>query len=314
MEFPKILNAILGLLMVCSCGYYLARSGKMPKECQNYIPKLITNISLPCLLLTAFLRVDQSELSRLLHDSLLPYCSMFLCLLAAFALGKIFGVKKRRFGLFCACISNPNCMYIGLPFTLAVFGEPGLPAVLTYYFANTTFFWTVGNFLVARDADAAASRKPNLRQMAKRLLAPPILGLLAGLLIWICNIALPNCVLDAARCMGNLAVPLALLFVGVSLSRTSLSHQVMEKDLFLAIAARLLLSPCLMGLLIPFFNVSALTGNIFLIQAALPVLMQAAILSAYYRTDSIFGSAAVALSAMFSVFTIPLILFFFGRM
>lgn len=205
-------------------------------------------------------------------------------------------------------------MYIGLPFTMALYGESALPAVLTYYFANTTFFWTVGNFLVSSDANSSTDRKPTLRQMAKRLLAPPMLGLFAGLFVWICSIELPGFILGAARCLGGLAVPLALLFVGISFYRTNLRKQVLNRDLFLVILGRLVLSPCLMGLLLPFFNVSALTADIFLIQAALPVLMQAAILSAYYRTDSGFGSAAVALSALCSAFTIPLVLYIFGRM
>lgn len=313
MEIWKIVNAILGLLAICSCGYFLARSEKMPRECQDYIPKLITNISLPCLLLTAFLQLDRSEFPRLLHDALLPYCSMSLCLLAAFAMGKLCRVNRSRFGLFCACIANPNCMYIGLPFTLAVFGEAALPAVLTYYFANTTFFWTVGNFLVSSDATASAQRKPNLRQMAKRLLAPPMLGLFAGIVVWLCNIKLPGFILDSTRSLGRLAVPLALLFVGISLNRANLRNQVLDRDLCLVMLGRLILSPCLMVLLLPFFNVSTFTGDVFLIQAALPVLMQAAILSAYYQTDSIFGSAAVALSALCSAFTIPLVLLIFGR-
>ena len=152
-----------------------------------------------------------------------------------------------------------------------------------------------------------------MRHMATRLLAPPMIVLFSGIHVRLCDIELAVFVLESTRSLGRLAVPLALLFVGISLKNANLRNQALDRDLCLVIAGRLILSPCLMALLVPFFTVSAFTGDIFLIRSALPVLMQAAILSVYCQTDSIFGSGAVALSALCSAFTIPLVLLIFGR-
>lgn len=47
-------------------------------------------------------------------------------------------------------------------------------------------------------------------------------------------------------------------------------------------------------------------GKVYIIQSSLPVLTQAAILSAYYRTDPEFGSLMVCASAILYATTAPL--------
>ena len=51
-----------------------------------------------------------------------------------------------------------------------------------------------------------------------------------------------------------------------------------------------------------------LMGRVFVIQASLPVVAQAAVLSAQFRTDAAFGAQAVALSTLLSIVTVPLLM------
>ena len=74
----------------------------------------------------------------------------------------------------------------------------------------------------------------------------------------------------------------------------------------LALVGRLVVSPLVVLLLVPLFPIPELMGKVFIMQASLPVLMQAAILSAYYRTDPEFGALMVSLSTLLSALTIPI--------
>lgn len=304
-----VFNAILGVLLVIGTGYALAATGRVPEAAQAFIPKLITRVSLPAMLGTVFLRLDQAEFSTLLRSTALPFASIGLSLGAAWALGKITRVEKRHFGLFCSCVAISNTMYIGLPFCSAIFGEAAIPHVLVYYFANTTFFWTVGNFLVSSDALDPALRRPRTADSLRRLLSPPMVGLLAGVCIWRLNLPLPSCIIEAARCLGSLTTPLALLFIGMALSRAKIRSALGDRDVLLAVGGRLLICPCIMWLLLQVFPCGPLAGTIFLLNAGLPVLMQAAVLSAYYKTDAEYGALAISVSTFLSVITLPLLLF-----
>lgn len=311
MGLAHILNAIAGLLVVIGIGWLFSKKGWFTLQFRQYLPKIITNLALPCMLLTAFSGFDRQQLPGLLKNALLPYSGMFICFLLAFAVAKIIHVKKERFGLCCCCIANSNTMYIGLPFTMALFGAESLPTFLTYYFANATFFWTVGNFSISGDAQGA--KKFDLKSGLKRIFAPPIIALIIAISFWGLDWHLPSFLQDALKCIGALTVPLALLFIGSQMADIDFGSIKPEKDLIFVLLGRLTVSPLVVWLLAPLFALSAYQQNIFLTQAALPVLMQAAILTAYYNGDSRFGSLAVSLSAILSIVTIPLCLLALGK-
>ena len=60
-------------------------------------------------------------------------------------------VETKHQGAFSAMFTFSNTIFIGLPINLAIFGEKAVPYVLLYYIVNTTLFWTIGIFELAKD-------------------------------------------------------------------------------------------------------------------------------------------------------------------
>lgn len=120
----------------------------------------------------------------------------------AFAAAKIFRVQRRHLGLFCACVSNSNTIFVGIPVNVALFGEKALPYVLLYYFASTIFFWTVGNYAISKDGEQG-KEKVRLIDNIRHIFSPPMLGFLTGLTLILCKITLPPFLLDAAKYPGQ---------------------------------------------------------------------------------------------------------------
>lgn len=264
-----VLNAIAGVLMVIGTGFLLARAGMVPVQVQMFLPRLITRVSLPAMLGTAFLPLDPATFPSLLRGTLLPFVSIFLGVAIAWVVGRLTRVQRKHFGLFCACFANPNTMYVGLPFCIALFGESCLPYVLIYYFANTFSFWTVGNALVSSDAPAETVHT-GFGHTLRRLLAPPMVALLVGIFLWVFRIPVPSSILVAARSLGSLTTPLALLFIGMTLSGMDMRSAVKNRDAVIGVAGRLVLCPCIMWLLLRLVPTPPLMANIFLINPACP--------------------------------------------
>lgn len=312
MSITLIISATASVLLVMSIGFALRKYGQVPADAKKFVSNLITRITLPCLLATTFLRFDKSELGNLLHVSLLPFCSIIATFIIAWGTARIFRVNKAHLGLFCACSATSNTMYIGLPFSLAVFGEQSLPSVLIYYFANTIFFWTVGNYVVSGDPSSEKRPAPTIGDYLRRFFAPPMLGLFCGLAILVLQAPVPEFIIRAARTLGTLTSPLGMLFIGFTLAEVNLKTMPISRDVVLAVICRLLVSPMLMICLLPLFTVSALTANVFIIQSALPALMMAPVLAAYYKTDAQFASLDVALTTVISAVSMPTLLLVFG--
>ncbi len=301
MLFLHALGGIFGLLLVVAVGYVLAWKGWFSTECKMLLPRLVTYVALPPFLMSTFLQSFD-----MLYGALLPFTSQILTFSLAWVVGRAVRVRRRHLGLFCACVSNSNTIFVGIPVNLALFGEESLPHVLLYYFASTIFFWTVGNYAISSDGKSDGRERTRLRDNIRHIFSPPMLGFLTGLSLVLLNVELPRFLLDTARHLGNLTTPLALLFIGISLQNMDLRHLRLDRDLALALLGRLVLSPLVVALLVPLFPIPELMAKVFIMQASLPVLMQAAILSAYYRTDPEFGALMVSLSTLLSAITIPI--------
>ena len=147
MVLLQAFGGVLSLLIVVGVGYVLAARGWFPPAVRALLPRLVTNVALPPFLMCTILRTfAREDLVHMLTGALLPLVGMVIMYGLAFVVGRAVGVERRHFGLFCACVSNPNTIFIGIPVTMALFGEEAVPYVLLYYFASTSFFWTVGIF------------------------------------------------------------------------------------------------------------------------------------------------------------------------
>lgn len=304
MAFLHALTGIMSLLLVVALGFVLARKGCFPPGFDKFAPRFVTNITLPPFLAcTIIANIQAGSLAHMLYGAAAPALVMCLLFVIAWTAAKIMKVDKRHFGLFCACVSNPNTIFIGIPVNMALFGNEALPYVLLYYFASTTFFWTVGNYFISRDE--SASKKEAKAFHWRRIISPPLYGLIVGLLAVCFEIDVPEFIFRAASLVGELTTPLALLFIGFILQSMPPAKLRLGKDIICALFGRMVLSPVLMWLAVPFFALPELMGKVFVIQSSLPVLMQVAILSAYYETDPDFGSIMVSLSTCLCAVTVP---------
>lgn len=304
MVFLHAFAGIFSLLLVVAMGWLLSSRGWFSESTCKLLPRLITNISLPPFLAcTIIADMPRTNLPQMFYGSLLPLLSITIMFAIAFAIGKFMHVSKRRFGLFCACIANSNTIYIGIPVNLALFGPNSLPYVLLYYFPSTFFFWTVGNYFISRDESPGHAKDSAFHW--QKIISPPMYGFITGLLVICLDCQVPDFIFQAARIIGEMTTPLALIFIGITLQKMDFSRLHLHKDIVIAALGRMVASPLLLWALLPLFPLPPLAGKVFVIQSSLPVLMQVAILSAYYDTDPDYGSIMVCFTTILCIITVP---------
>ncbi|HIX40654.1 MAG TPA: AEC family transporter [Candidatus Desulfovibrio intestinigallinarum] len=307
MVFWLALQGVLGLLLISLVGYVLAAKGWFDAHAIITMPRLITCVALPpYLFYTVSHSFQRDQLLHMIYGSLIPFVSMLLTFALAYLLARLFRVKEARRGLFCTGMSASNTMYIGLPVNLALFGDEALPFVLLYFFANTVFFWTVGNYSISHDKEELRA-KASLLTNARHIFSPPMIGMLCGAALVLFSIRLPGFVESFARYLGNMTTPLALIFIGTTLYQMDLRHLHIDKDLVLGVMGKLVLAPLLLAVMLYFLpDVPDLMRKVFIIQAGLPSILQTALMSAYYDTDPQYGALMVTMTTVLSILTIPL--------
>jgi len=304
------LECLISLYFIGLVGFILDRRGWCAPETKAFLPKLVTLVALPPYLFVNVLNTfTREEFTRLIHGVLAPLASILLSFALSLLLVRLFGISRPRRGLVTTGCAASNTIFMGLPINVALFGQAALPYVLLYFFANSSFFWTLGQYALGRDGDRPREAADWPHRLGQ-IFSPPLLGFGLGILVLLSGWAPPKPILDSAALIGSLTTPLALLFIGLSLGRLDRHTFTPDRDLALALFGRFIISPLTMILQLCFFEMTPLMFKVFLIQSSLPPPASLALLAGYYRTDPAFGSRVVAVGTLMSMLVIPLALAF----
>ena len=303
----QAVECVLSLFLIGLVGFVLAKRGWFSPETKAMLPRLVTIITLPPYLFANILTTfSHDQLMSLVYGSIIPMISVVLVFLISLPLAKILRVPRGRRGVFRAGLATSNTIFIGLPVNVALFGPDALPYVLLYFFANTTFFWTVGNYCLRIDGDGDQPPDKILSlATAKRVFSPPLLGFLVGVAAVMLNFQPPKFFMDAAHYIGGLTTPLAIIFIGIILASVSFRDLKPDRDVLALLIGRVTISPLVIYGLIRLFPLPPLMAKVFIIQASLPVISSAALLAGYYRTDVRYASVVVSLSTLLMLVTVP---------
>ena len=221
---------------------------------------------------------------------------------------RAFKVEAQHQGVFSSAFTATNNMFIGVPVSIALFGNEAIVPTLLYFFANTTFFWTMGNFLEAMDGIAAEKKAaPKVLSLAtvKRVFSPPLCGFLLAILLILLDLRLPEAFMTAAKYMGGITSPLALIFIGIMIYRIGVRNIRITKDLGLVLLGRFVICPTVCLIFTWLMPLPELFAKVYVIQAALPCITQIAVLAKFHHADVKFATTAVASTTLFSAATLP---------
>lgn len=303
-----ILNAfesVLSIVAMIALGYYLTRRGLFDEGVAKLFTKLVVNVSLPAMMVSNLLTVfDREKLYSAGKGIIIPFASILICYGAAMLIALLIKVKPERKGIFQAMFFASNTIFMGMPVNLALFGEQSTPYVLFYYAANTSLFWTLGIYSISRDKDGCEDRIFSIGT-AKRIFSPPLLGLLAGLLLVSLGIKLPGFIMDSCKYIGNLTTPLSLLFIGITFSTINIKGIKLDKDMAALLFGRFVFSPLVVYALARAIPIPSLMTKVFIIQSAMPVIAQSAITARAYDVDYRYATVMVTITTVLSVLFIP---------
>lgn len=305
-------QSIFSIVIMILIGYILMKKGWFDDKTPELLTRLVTNISLPPLMISTLLtNFDRETLLKSSSGLIIPFISIGICYILSKGIAKIINVKYERRGLFASMFFASNTIFIGLPVNLALFGEKSVPSVLLYYVANTFFFWTIGVYDIRKYAEGAYGRIISLKTF-KSIFSPPLLGFMVGVLLIFLNIHLPNFLLDTCRYLGNLTTPLSMMFVGITMFSVKIKDIKLNLEMGVLLSGRFIISPLVVLLLTLLIPAPLLMKKVFIIQSAMPVITQAAIISKAYNADDKYAAVMVTLSTIISLLFIPLYMFIFS--
>ena len=305
--FLRSISGILVILGMILVGFVIGEKGWFDDKSRGLLAKLVTQVALPCYMLyTITQRFTAEDLLKMLPALRFPALSMVILLGIATGVARIFAVRQDRRGLFISMFFNSNTIFVGLPINQALFGDASIPYVLIYYMCNTTFFWTLGTYLIQRDGEGEAQF--DLKTSLKKVFSPPLMGFLLGLVLVMLQIKLPAFLASDLQYLGNLTTPLSMIFIGLSVSHVGVKQLVLGKDQLLILLGRFLVAPLLMASIVYWIPLPNLMKQVFIIQSAMPVMTNAPVVARLYGADSNYASVMVTETTLATMVVIPILM------
>ena len=160
------IESIFPILVLIALGYVLRGRGMFNDTFSGNLSKFILQIALPAgIFVSVIHHLDIAAIWSLRASFLFVLASFILGYVLACILMKVLNIQQGRKGAFINMVVNDNCLFIGLPVQMALFGEESFPFFLLYYIMNTLSLWMVGIFFI----DADYGTRANSRSIIRRL-------------------------------------------------------------------------------------------------------------------------------------------------
>ncbi|OHZ02924.1 AEC family transporter [Salinicola sp. MIT1003] len=198
--------------------------------------------------------------------------------------------------------------YVGVAGATALHGAAGttVAAVAVALMVPTANILCVLAFIASGTLGSAS-----LRRSAVALLRNPlILACLLGIVLNLGGIGLPGWSFEAIELLGDAALPLGLVAVGVALRPQALWHS--GKAFWLSSALKLLVTPMIVLTLAWMVGLHGADRDIALLFAALPTATSAYILARQLGGDAELMAAVITGQTLLAMATLPLLLNAFG--
>ena len=322
MVFLTSLQSIIPIVLLIALGYILKGRGMFNDTFSSNLSRLIMSVILPAGVFVSVLHhMQTSDLWNLRYGLLVVGLTYLVSYIVAFIMMKVLRVPPGRRGIFINMVVNDNCLFIGLPVQIALFGPEALPYFLLYYIGNTISVWMVGVFLIEMDplpqnsSATGESVRPSGHKFSwKKLLPPPLMGFIVALIFLYAQIPLPTILHNTLNYLGDMVTPLSLLYIGIVLHDAGLKSMALNKDSLGGIFGRFVIAPLIMfGVIITVRYIGGITLEpiamiTFIVQSAGPVIAVLPIVVNESGADLPFATGLVMISTILFVFVIPLIM------
>jgi hypothetical protein len=292
-----LLNTVLPVALVIFSGYLMGK--RIPMDLTT-LSRLTLYLLVPALIFDAMYRAEYSRegLVGLALGFTLTYLLLFL---AITGMARLLGLSPEAAKSLLVCSLFPNSGNMGLSLVYFALGEEGLRRAVVYFILSSVVMFGLGPAFI---------RGGGLKEgLLFTLRLPLFYALLLGLLLKTLGVSLPFRLDEGLRLMGQAAIPVLLLTLGMQMSQTRFQVGAFEG---VASSLRLLVAPLLAYGVGFILGLPRLEHQVLVLQSATPVAVNAFLLTREFGGEALRVARSVVVSTFLAFLTIPLFLLLIG--
>lgn len=307
-DFLLTVQKVAVLFILIVIGFVAGRSRLIDEAGQKNITQLVLYITMPATIFSAMqLEMNQERL----HTAIIILGIMVFCYAVMFTIGFLvsrpLNLTIGQKDIFHTSLLLSNTSFMGYPIVLSLLGPEALfYAVVGAGFIFEVVSWSLGVYLISRNGSGA--RAFNWKQI---VFSPGILSIIVGLIFFLTQWTVPEPFHSVITTLSPATSPLAMIVIGLMLSRSNITEAFKNKYLYLSATFKLLIVPLIILTILKLVGFTDSALIIPVIMISMPTASYVAMFASNYGNDSKFASQIVFISSLFSIITIPIITLFF---
>lgn len=256
----------------------------------EFVTRMAMTLAVPCLVFVALMQieVDPAALATLSVATIAAYGGVMVTMVALAWAADLNGRT------YLAPLIFGNTGNLGLPLALFAFAETGLGYAVVVFGIMAVMSFTIGVYLVAgRGSFGKVLREP--------MVTATILGAVFLWQGWETPLFLTN----TLELVGQMAIPLMLITLGVAVARLNPSD--LGRAVWLS-AAKLVICFAISWSVAEWFMLDPIAFGVLVLQVCTPVAVTSYLLAEKYGADAQSVAGMVVVSTLLSVGALPLIL------
>ena len=291
-----LIRQIAQMFLLAGMGYLLFKGKKITLEGSRALGNILIYLALPAVIINGFLVERTPErLTGMVYSALGAVVLLLLSILIARLL-----FRQDAIAAFAGAFSNPG--FFGITLIVASLDQGAVFYVACFIAFLNIGQWTYGVSILTGQPISQGF------QLKKLIRAPFIIAILIGLLLFFTQIKLPSVLSGCLSTVAGINTPLSMFTVGVYLAQTNVLGMFRKKRIYQVACTRLVLIPLLSLLLLTLIPESWHDMKLALLLAtACPVGANVAVYAQLHGKDYPYAVETVVLSTLFSLLTIPAI-------
>ncbi|AQQ55132.1 hypothetical protein B0X71_14040 [Planococcus lenghuensis] len=294
----EILNVVLPVFLILGVGFIVGKY--LPVDSKS-VSNLAIYVFSPALFFysVSTSEMDLADLGRIV---LFAFALFLLFALFIFVAGKLLGWDQAYQNTLMLASGFPNAGNYGLPIILFAFGEEGVAIGIIYLVMQSLLMNSAGVYYASNHSEML--KKAILLTVVRM---PGFIAILLALGLKIFAIPVPGAIENATGLLGQAAIPLMLMLLGITLASIQLKSVI--RFIGTATLFKLVAFPVLAFLLLlVIYPADALESKVLLVAAATPTAATTTLLAIKFGMNPDMVSSAMFVSTVVSVITIPVLL------
>lgn len=301
-----IAQQMLVLFLMMLAGFAAFKKGIVSKEGAKSLSSSIINIFNPCLIISGVLNKTITYSTAMVTENLVLVALFFVILII---LSKLFtrfmNLEPGEVNCYRLMMIFPNLGFMGIPLVRSLYGEEAVIFVAFYIVGYNLLVYSYGILLAMGAGTGGKQRLP-----LKKVLNIGMGACALAILIFALHIRVPAFLGSFVDSVGNAAVPLSMMTVGIMVAQSDLRKVVTDRKQQIFSVISLLIIPLLCIPVMKLLPIDPVSYGIFILLMAMPVGSVVMMVEKEYgTTDGSISAKSIALTSVLSVVTIPIITF-----